>query len=359
MTYNDTYVVIMAGGVGSRFWPYSRNYRPKQFLDVLDTGFSLIQLTNNRFKEICPQENVYVVTNEAYVDLVKEHLPELSDHQILSEPVGRNTAPCIAYASYKIASKNQNANIIITPSDHTVFKEKEFEEVVKLAVDAVAHSDKIVTIGIKPSRPETGYGYIQFIPETDDEVKKVKTFTEKPELELAKKFLDSGEFVWNAGIFIWNANTIKSAFEEYLPDMSELFAPGDSMFYSDKEDTFIREVYAQCKNISIDYGVMEKAQNVYVVEADFGWSDIGSWATLHELKQKDENNNVFEANILTYNTKDCIVKGPSDKLIVVQGLEGYLVADIDNVLLICEKDNERQFRTFSADLKANKMTKYL
>ena len=359
MTYNDTYVVIMAGGVGSRFWPYSRNYRPKQFLDVLDTGYSLIQLTNNRFKDICPQENVYVVTNEAYVDLVKEHLPELNDHQILSEPVGRNTAPCIAYASYKIASRNKNANIIITPSDHNVFKEKEFEEVVKLAVDAVAHSDKIVTIGIKPSRPETGYGYIQFIPETDNEIKKVKTFTEKPELELARKFLDSGEFVWNAGIFIWNADTIKSAFEEYLPDMAELFAPGNSMFYSDQEDAFIKEVYAQCKNISIDYGVMEKAHNVYVVEADFGWSDIGSWSTLHDLKQKDQNNNVVEANVLTYNTKDCIVKGPSDKLIVVQGLEGYLVADIDNVLLICEKDNERQFRDFSADIKANKMTKYL
>ena len=359
MTYKDTYVVIMAGGVGSRFWPYSRNYRPKQFLDVLDTGFSLIQLTNNRFKGICPQENVYVVTNEAYVDLVKEHLPELRDDQILSEPVGRNTAPCIAYASYKIASKNKNANIIITPSDHTVFKEREFEEVLKLAVDAVSQSDKIVTIGIKPSRPETGYGYIQFIPDSDHEVKKVKTFTEKPELELAQKFLDSGEFVWNAGIFIWNADTIKSAFEEYLPDMAELFAPGDSMFYSEREDSFIREVYAQCKNISIDYGVMEKAQNVYVVEADFGWSDIGSWATLHDIKQKDENNNVFEANILTYNTKDCIVKGPSDKLIVVQGLEGYLVADIDNVLLICEKDNERQFRDFSADIKARKMTKYL
>ncbi len=326
---------------------------------MLDTGYPLIQLTNNRFKGICPQENVYVVTNEAYVNLVKEHLPELSDHQILSEPVGRNTAPCIAYASYKIASKNKHANIIITPSDHTVFKEREFEDVVKLAVDAVSHSDKIVTIGIKPSRPETGYGYIQFIPDTDDEVKKVKTFTEKPELELAKKFLESGEFVWNAGIFIWNAHTIKSAFEEYLPDMAELFAPGDSMFYSEKEDSFIREVYAQCKNISIDYGVMEKAQNVYVVEADFGWSDIGSWATLHDLKQKDENNNVFEANIITYNTKDCIVKGPSDKLIVVQGLEGYLVADIDNVLLICEKDNERQFRDFSADIKARKMTKYL
>ncbi|GJM28479.1 MAG: mannose-1-phosphate guanylyltransferase [Cyclobacteriaceae bacterium] len=359
MINKDTYLVIMAGGVGSRFWPYSRSYRPKQFLDVLDSGYSLIQLTNNRFKNICPQENVYVVTNDIYVDLVKEHLPELSDDQILSEPVGRNTAPCIAYASYKIASRNKNANIIVSPSDHTVFKEREFEEVVLTAVDAVAKSDKIVTIGIKPSRPETGYGYIQFIPETGGEIKKVKTFTEKPELELAQKFLDSGEFVWNAGVFIWNAKTIRSAFEQHLPDMAELFAPGDAIFYTSEEQAFIRNVYSQCKNISIDYGVMEKAANVYVVQANFGWSDIGSWATLHDLKRKDEDNNVFEANILAYNTRNSIVKGASDKLIIVQGLDGYLVADIDNVLLICEKDNERQFRDFAADIKARKMTEYL
>jgi mannose-1-phosphate guanylyltransferase len=359
MTNQDTYVVIMAGGVGSRFWPYSRNYRPKQFLDVLDTGNSLIQLTNNRFKGICPQENVYVVTNESYTELVKEHLPELSDHQILSEPMGRNTAPCIAYASYKIASKNKNANIIVTPSDHTVFKEKEFEEVISTAVESAATSDRIITIGIKPNRPETGYGYIQFLPDSGDQLKKVKTFTEKPELDLARKFLDSGDFVWNAGIFVWNVNTIKSAFENFLPDMAELFAQGESLYYSSLEADFIKDVYYQCKNISIDYGVMENASNVYVVQADFGWSDIGSWATLYDLKTKDGNNNVFEANILAYNTTNCIVKGPKDKLIIVQGLDGYLVADIDNVLLICEKNNERQFRNFSADIKAQKMLKYL
>ena len=359
MNKKDIYVVIMAGGVGSRFWPYSRNYRPKQFLDVLDTGESLIQMTNARFKEICPQENIYVVTNEAYVGLVKEHLPALDHHQILAEPVGRNTAPCIAYASYKIASKNKNAKIIVTPSDHTIFKEREFEETVYLAVESVDGSDKIITIGINPSRPETGYGYIQFIPEDDNPVKKVKTFTEKPELELAKKFVESGEFVWNAGIFIWNANTIKSAFEAYLPDMAELFTQGNTLFYTDEEAAFIKNVYSQCKNISIDYGVMEKASNVYVVQADFGWSDIGSWATLHDLKPKDANNNVFDATTLAYDTNDCIVKGPKGKLIIVQGLEGYLVADIDNVLLICEKDNERQFRDFSADIKAKKMTEFL
>ena len=359
MSKENTYVVIMAGGAGIRFWPYSRSYRPKQFLDVLDTGSSLIQLTNNRFKNICPQENVYVVTNDTYVDLVKSHLPKLSDDQILSEPVGKNTAPCIAYASYKIASKNPNANIIVTPSDHTIFKEREFEDTVNKAVEAVANSNHIVTIGIKPSRPETGYGYIQFLPETESEIKKVKTFTEKPELELAKKFLDSGDFVWNSGIFIWNVNTIKSAFENFLPDMAELFSTGESSYYTEQESGYIKEVYSQCKNISIDYGVMEKASNVFVVEADFGWSDVGSWATLHDLKPKDENNNVFDANILAYDTKNCIVKGPKEKLIVVQGLEGYLVADIDNVLVICEKSNERQFRKFSSDLKADRKTDYL
>lgn len=359
MINENTFVVIMAGGIGSRFWPYSRHYRPKQFLDVLDTGYSLIQLTNNRFKGICPQENVYVVTNAEYKELVKEHLPELSDDQILSEPVGRNTAPCIAYASYKIAAKNPHANIIVTPSDHTVFKEKEFEEVVNIAIDSVSNSDRIVTIGIKPSRPETGYGYIQFIPESEEQVKKVKTFTEKPGLELARKFLESGDFAWNAGIFIWNVNTIKTALEKHLPDMAEIFNKGNAFYYTDNEYRFIKEAYSQCKNISIDYGVMEKASNVFVVEADFGWSDIGSWATLHDLKPKDENNNVFEANILAYETSNCIIKGPGDKLIVVQGLDGYLVADIDNVLVICEKDNERQFRIFSSDIKSRRLTDYL
>jgi len=359
MNKKDSYVVIMAGGVGSRFWPYSRNYRPKQFLDVLDTGNSLIQLTYDRFKNICPRENVYVVTNDAYVELVKEHLPELGDHQILAEPVGRNTAPCIAYASYKIASRNKDANIIVTPSDHTVFKEREFEEIISRALESAALSDKIITIGIKPSRPETGYGYIQFHPDTDEQVKKVKTFTEKPEMELAQKFVDSGEFVWNAGIFIWNVKTIKAAFQQYLPDMADLFAQGESKFYTDDEQAFIRDVYSLCKNISIDFGVMEKATNVYVVQADFGWSDIGSWATLHDLKPKDGNNNVFQANILAYETSNCIVKGSMDKLIIVQGLDGYLVADIDDVLLICKKDNERQFRDFSADLKAKKMNRFL
>ncbi|MDH3709012.1 MAG: mannose-1-phosphate guanylyltransferase [Cyclobacteriaceae bacterium] len=359
MKKSDTFAVIMAGGVGSRFWPYSRNHRPKQFLDVLGTGDSLIQMTNQRFLNLCPQENIYIVTNEIYYELVKEQLPELQDQQILTEPVGRNTAPCIAYASYKIASKNPQATIVVSPSDHAIFKETQFVEVITSGVEAAAHSDKIITIGIKPSRPETGYGYIQFWPDSGDDVKRVKTFTEKPELELAQKFIESGDFVWNSGIFIWNVQTIKSAFEVFLPEMAELFAHGEELYYTSGEKDFIRDVYYQCKNLSIDYGVMEKAPNVFVVLGDFGWSDMGSWSTLHDVKTKDEQGNVFEANVLAYDTKNCMVKGPKDKLIIVQGLEGYLVADIDNVLVICKKDNERQFRNFSSDIKAKKLSQFL
>ena len=359
MKRENTYAVIMAGGIGSRFWPYSRSYRPKQFLDVFGTGSSLIQMTNERFLNLCPQENIYVVTNEQYYDLVKEQLPMLSDDQILTEPVGRNTAPCIAYASYKIASKDPEATLVVSPSDHAIFKEVQFVEVLTTALDEASKTDKIITIGIKPSRPETGYGYIQFLPEGNDPVKRVKTFTEKPELELAKKFLESGDFVWNAGIFIWNVQTIKKAFEQFLPEMAELFATSEASYYQAGERAYIKDAYYQCKNISIDYGVMEKASNVFVVLGDFGWSDMGSWATMHDLKEKDEHNNVLEGEVMVYDTKNCLIKGPQDKLIIVQGLEGYLVADIDNTLVICEKDNERQFRNFSSDIKARKLSQYL
>ena len=322
MNKEKTYAVIMAGGVGSRFWPYSRNYRPKQFLDVFGTGTSLIQMTNERFLNLCPQENIYVVTNHRYYDLVKEQLPMLSDDQILTEPVGRNTAPCIAYASYKIASKDPQATLVVSPSDHAIFKEVQFVEVLTTALEAASKEEKIITIGIKPSRPETGYGYIQFLPASGQSVKRVKTFTEKPELELANKFLESGDFVWNSGIFIWNVQTIKNAFEQHLPEMAELFGSDEAHYYQDQEREYITEAYYQCKNISIDYGVMEKATNVYVVLGDFGWSDMGSWATLHDLKSKDEFGNVLEGQVMTYNTKDCLIKGPKDKLIIVQGLKG-------------------------------------
>lgn len=355
----NIYVVIMAGGIGSRFWPYSRNDNPKQFLDVLGIGMSLLQMTYHRFLDICPPENIYIVTNQTYYHLVSKQLPELVDDQILLEPVRRNTAPCVAYACYKIAKKDPQATVIIAPSDHAIFKEKEFKDTLKGALSSAAGNDKLITLGIKPNRPETGYGYIQYHQDTLNSLKKVKTFTEKPQLDLARKFLESGDFVWNAGIFIWDVAAIIKAFSIHLPEVAEIFEEGKKHFYTAGENKFIKKAYSQCKNISIDYGVMEKADNVYVVLGDFGWSDLGSWNSLHEIKDKDESYNVVDANALVYDSKNCIVKGPKDKLIVLQGLEGYLVAVCDNVLLICKKDEEVKFREFSSDVKSKKGNEYL
>lgn len=353
------YVVIMAGGIGSRFWPYSRNSYPKQFLDVLNTGQSLLQMTVQRFKTICPPENIYIVTNKDYEGLVKEQLPQLQNNQILSEPVKRNTAPCVAFAAYKIREKNPNATMVVAPSDHAIFHETEFVSSIRKALTEAEQGDKLITLGIKPNRPETGYGYIQYIENSGEELKKVKTFTEKPQLELAQKFLESGDFVWNAGIFIWRADSIIQAFEEYLPEQAEIFEEGRSQYYTEREEAFIRKAYSQCKNISIDYGIMEKAGNVYVMLADFGWSDLGSWNSLHEIREKDANNNAIDANVLLFDTTESIVKGDHDKLIVVQGLEGYLVAQCEDVTLICKKDDEQRFREYVSEVKSKKGDKFL
>lgn len=354
----NNFVVIMAGGIGSRFWPYSRNNRPKQFIDVLGTGKSLIQMTYERFLPKVPKENIFVVTNDNYAQLVKEQLPELGDNQILREPLRRNTAPCIAYACYKIAKINPDAIISVTPSDHLIFKEVEFLNTLQTAIDAAEDNNKLITIGLKPNRPETGYGYIQYL-EADGEIKKVKTFTEKPERELAAKFIESGDFVWNSGIFIWSARAIITAIQSSLPEMAETFSETVKDLNTSNEYDAISAAYSQCNNISIDYGVMEKASNVYVVLGDFGWSDLGSWDSLHEISDKEEHNNVVNANALLYDTSNSLVKGPEDKLIVVQGLEGYLVAECDNVLLICKKDDEQKFRDFVSDVKDKKGKDYL
>ncbi|MDN5205672.1 sugar phosphate nucleotidyltransferase [Fulvivirgaceae bacterium BMA10] len=349
----NNYVVIMAGGVGSRFWPYSRNNYPKQFIDVLNIGSSLLRMTYERFLDISPSENIYIVTNEDYAGLVKEQIPELSNDQILLEPHRRNTAPCIAYASYKIRKKNENANIVVAPSDHAIFKEDKFKTSICRALEAASESDKLITLGIKPTRPETGYGYIQYIDDGQI-IKKVKTFTEKPAYDLAAKFVESGEFVWNAGIFIWNVNSIVKAFEAHLPDIAEVFEDGAPSYFTEQEDGFIKSAYSQCKNISIDYGIMEKSRNVYVELGDFQWSDLGSWSSLHEIRDKDADNNVIDGNALVYDVKNSVVVGPKDKLIVAEGLDNYLVAHCGNVVLICHKDNEKKFRTFVADVKSKK-----
>ena len=348
----NLYVVLMAGGVGVRFWPYSRNSKPKQFLDVLGTGKTLLQSTLDRFLPICPMENIYVVTHEEHTALVREQLPQLQSHQILSEPMRKNTTACIAYASYAIAQRNPDATIVVTPSDHLILKEEEFLDVIKKAADQAKSQDKLMTLGITPTRPETGYGYIQYHTEKSF-AKKVKTFTEKPELSLAKKFLESGDFVWNSGIFIWGVQAILNAIHQYLPEMAEVFDEQvKPKLGTSEEREAILSAYSQSKSISIDYGVMEKAQNVYVCLGNFTWSDLGSWGSIHEISSKDENNNVVNANAITYETRNCIVKGSPDKLIVVQGLNGYLIGEFGNVVIVCEKDREEQFRRFVNDVKA-------
>ncbi len=348
----------MAGGKGTRFWPASRQNYPKQFNDILGTDKSLLQQTVDRFKNLCPRENVYVVTNKSYKNIVEDQVPGLSEDQILLEPSQRNTAPCIAYACYKIAHRNPEARIVISPSDHAIFNEKEFEEIIGTSLDEVAGNDNLVTLGIKPTRPDTGYGYIQYLKE-DSFLKKVKTFTEKPEWDLAKKFVESGDFVWNAGIFIWNVNAIKKAFKRFLPDVDETFEDISDTFFTAKEQEKIDVAYSHCKNISIDYGIMEKAKNVYVVLGDFGWSDIGSWNSLYEISEKNEDGNVVDGNVLVYDSKNCIIKAPKDKLIIIEGLEDFLIAEYDNATIICRKDHESRFRKFIKDVKDKKGEEYL
>jgi mannose-1-phosphate guanylyltransferase len=347
----DLYVVLMAGGVGVRFWPYSRNAKPKQFLDVLGTGKTLLQSTYDRFASICPKENIFVVTHQEHGHLVKEQLPELSDYQILAEPMRKNTAACIAYASFKIHQQNPNAVIVVSPSDHLILKEDDFHEIILKAADQAIPQDKLLTLGITPTRPETGYGYIQYLQEKKV-IKKVKTFTEKPELSLAKKFIESGDFVWNAGIFIWGVQAIMQALREHLPEMAEVFDESISSFNTPNEPRAIEKAYAQCKNISIDYGIMEKATNVYVCLGNFTWSDLGSWGSIHEISSKDENNNAVQGKALLYDTRNSIVRtATSGTLIVAQGLNGYLIAEFGNVIIVCEKDREEQFRRFVNDVK--------
>ena len=351
---NNTYVVIMAGGIGSRFWPFSRTNYPKQFHDVLGIGETMLQMTMKRFEQICPTENIFIVTNKDYEQLVKEQLPQLGDNQILLEPIGRNTAPCIAYASYKIAQINPNANLIVAPSDHVVLKQEAFNQVINTAVEAAAADDVLITLGITPSRPDTGYGYIQFIADGDQPIKKVKTFTEKPNLELAQMFLNSGDFVWNSGIFIWSVKSILNAFRQHLPEISEIFEEGNNAYNTDQEPNFIVKAYSHCRNISIDYGIMEKVDNVFVVLADIGWSDLGTWNSLYTISNKDEQANVIDGDVMLYDTKNCIIKTPKNRLVVVQGLEGYIIAEHDNVLMICKLDEEQKVKDFTADAKYKK-----
>ena len=352
---SNVFCVIMAGGIGSRFWPLSRATHPKQFLDILGTGETLLQQTFNRHKKICPQENIFIVTNFNYKNLVCEQLPEIKPEQILLEPARRNTAPCIAYAMFKIQKINPNANIIVAPSDHLVLKGEEYLETIQLALRQTAATDCLVTLGIKPIRPDSGYGYIQFdttYKGIDKRIKKVKTFTEKPDHELALQFLESGEFYWNSGIFIWNVNSILNAFETHLPEVHSLFKEGTENYNTSSEDEFIINIYRVCPNISIDYGIMEKAKNTFVVLSDFGWSDLGTWGSLYTHLKKDKNENaVVGKKVMMYDSKNCIVNMPNNMRVVLQGLNGYIVVESDNFLLVCPRHNEQKIKQFVTDIK--------
>lgn len=377
MMKNNNYCVIMAGGIGSRFWPFSRNSRPKQFLDFFGTGRSLLQMTVDRFRPVVPIENVLIVTNVQYKELVMKQIPDLQPSQVLCEPARRNTAPCIAYATAHIkgvlfqraiaegkmaqgevpdiSNPLYDANIVVAPSDHLILQEQAFRQTIEKGLSFVEKNDAILTLGMKPTRPETGYGYIQMQNAQDamcsaEAVCKVKTFTEKPNLELAKVFMESGEFLWNSGIFLWNLRTIYSAFHSFLPEIVEKFREGYLYMGTDREDDFIQRIFPTCPNISIDYGVMEKAQNVFVLPSDFGWSDLGTWGSLYELSDKDDNGNVtLHSEASYYDSHRNIVTMESGKLAVIQGLDDMIVAEQGNVLLICHKSQEQQIRQFVND----------
>lgn len=346
---SNKYCVIMAGGIGSRFWPKSRQSMPKQFLDILGTGKSFIRHTYERFAKIVPAENFLVVTNHKYKDLVLEHIPEIGERQVLCEPIGRNTAPCIAYAAYTLMKQNPDAEMIVTPADHLILNEEDFRQIIGECLEFADKHDALLTVGIKPTRPDTGYGYIQ-VSDTNV-ISKVKCFTEKPNLELAQTFLQTGEFFWNSGIFIWKTDTIMRCLDEFLPDLQQMFASIAPHYGRPEESEYIGRIYPECRNISIDFGVMEKARNVYVRCSDFGWSDVGTWGSLYTHSPKDEAGNVQSAECMLYDTKGCIVKTAPDKLTVIEGLEDYIVVDSGDVLMICPKANEQNIKKFIDDAK--------
>lgn len=344
-------LVIMAGGVGSRFWPMSTEETPKQFIDVLGVGKSLLQLTMQRFAGICAPENVWVVTNAAYVDKVHEQLPEIPRENILSEPCRRNTAPCICYVSWRIKSKNPNANIVVTPSDHIVTDTQEFQRVIKSALQFTSESDAIVTLGMKPTRPETGYGYIQADLASNTlrnkEIFTVEQFREKPDLETAKEYVKQNNYFWNAGIFVWSVSTIVNAFRLYAPTINRIFESLESVYGTPEEQAMIDKVYPECESISVDYAIMENAEAIYVQPSDFGWSDLGTWGSLWTLVKHDVNGNgCIGSNVRMIDSHDCIVHTAEEKQVVIQGLDGYIVAEKDNTLLICKLSEEQRIKNF-------------
>ena len=379
----NNYCVIMAGGVGSRFWPFSRTEKPKQFLDFFGTGKSLLQMTVDRFRPLIPIDHMFVVTNVTYKQLILEQIPDLKESQILCEPARRNTAPCIAYATAHIRAlclrkagltaanqdwtrKEMKANIVVAASDHLILEEEKFRTTIEKAFDFVSKNNAICTLGMRPTRPETGYGYIQYINERsqselndgmsaakplNDGIYPVKTFTEKPNLEMAKVFLDSGDFLWNSGIFIWNLQTISEAFRYLLPEVADRFREGELLMGTKKEEDFIEQMFPKCPSISIDYGIMEKAENVYVIPSSFGWSDLGTWGSLYELSEKDEQGNVsLHSEARFYEAKGNIVVLEPGKKVIVQGVDDMIIAEEKGALLVCKKAEEQRIKQFVSEL---------
>jgi len=354
----NNYCIIMAGGIGSRFWPLSKTKKPKQFLDILGTGRTLLQQTYDRFIQLMPADHIYIVSNLEYKALIAEQLPDLPSENILLEPLRRNTAPCIDYANFRILQKNPNANMVVAPSDHLIVKEQKFLDHVNEAFDFVGNNDALLTMGIVPSRPDTGYGYIQGMQEKvkgyeESSLRKVKTFTEKPDLKMASIFLESGDFFWNAGIFFWSLPAIMNAFETYLPEIHNLFKDGEGIYGTEKEASFIDQCYASCRNISIDYGVMEKAENVYVLVSEFGWSDLGTWGSLYEELHKNEKaNSITGKHVFMYESSGNIVNVEDDKLVVLQGLDDCIVVQNEDVILVCRREDEQKIKQFVTEIKA-------
>ncbi len=357
----NTYVAIMAGGIGSRFWPLSRVNHPKQFLDILGAGSTLIQQTFDRFAKLVPVENIYVVTAEEYIAITQEQLPNLPKENILGEPFRKNTAPCIAYISFKLQQINPKASLIIAPADHLILNEAKFLGICGQALEFVNHFNALITIGITPTYPNTGYGYIQHDGlEAIPSVYKVKTFTEKPNRELAQTFIASGDFLWNSGIFVWQVKRGLEGFKKYLPEMFDLFQGDQEKLNTDEEKTVVENIYSQCTNISIDFGLMEKADNVYVIPAAFGWSDLGTWNSAWENMEKDYlENAVAGNNVIVFDTTKCVVHVPDDKLVLLQGLDDYIITDTKDVLLICQKEKEQEIKEYLAEVKRNKGDKFL
>ncbi len=364
MEKDKRFCIIMAGGIGSRFWPLSKVHKPKQFIDVLGTGQTLLQAAYQRAESVCRAENIYIVTSKLYKDLVKGNLPNCPEANILSEPERRNTAPCIAYAMGRITKRCKDAVVLVMPSDHLILDNDNFKEQTLKGFRFAAREDVLICMGIKTSYPNTGYGYIQYLDdvcaEGDCGIKKVKLFTEKPSLEMASRFVESGDFLWNAGIFIWSASAIGRAFERYLPEVADAMNRYSDLFATPDEAEALEKAYSFCPSISIDYAVMEKADNVYVIPSDFGWSDIGTWGALYEVSAKDENrNSIVGKNVMLYDCEDCMINVPETRLLVAQGLKGYIITESEGVVLLCPRDQEQRIKQFTTDVEIEKGNEYI